>query len=384
MKSKLIPKHQDSAGPLILKTDNTESDKPILKIPVNNEIDWVQAEKEASQRAANKARSEQQHSEIIRVPEVYDGNDQGEAFIRSFTGNRPTSTTTQVIGLSPVDPVGEFFVGNAVLGKPLHWLGKGLLYANKSKNTYTDDLLKVLGDKKDPLPFKGDRNGVTKEFAEYLQKLGVDINRFTNKDLILLQNMRRQSILDNIPANQRVITLAELNYQPNKYVEYYMRENDKILGELSTTNTGKVQHIQNIKSYNPKKHNVSRDLYDAALNYQNRGVISGEMLHSPEQTIHIWNKYYPKRKLISTDGVHTYNFGENVAKSGERYTVTNGPVVDLKQSWGRLPMKSQTIFHPKIIDKNTWTLKAPDWNDKNIYTTIIPAYYLLSTNKSDK
>jgi hypothetical protein len=54
------------------------------------------------------------------------------------------------------------------------------------------------------------------------------------------------------------------------------------------------------------------------------------MLHSPEQTMHIWNKYYPKRKLISTDGEHTYNFGENIVKSGEKYTVTNGPVVDLK------------------------------------------------------
>lgn len=126
--SKLIPKHQNSFGPLILKTDNTESDKPVLRIPVNNEIDWVQTEKETSQRAANKARSEQQYSEIITVPEVYNGNDQKEAFIRSFTGNRPTSTTTQVIGLSPVDPVGEFFVGGAVLDAPLKLLGKGIMY----------------------------------------------------------------------------------------------------------------------------------------------------------------------------------------------------------------------------------------------------------------
>jgi hypothetical protein len=47
-------------------------------------------------------------------------------------------------------------------------------------------------------------------------------------------------------------------------------------------------------------------------------------------------------------------------------------------------MKSQTMFHPKIIDKNTWTLKTPDWNDKNIYTTFIPVGYFLSTNKSNR
>ena len=31
-----------------------------------------------------------------------------------------------------------------------------------------------------------------------------------------------------------------------------------------------------------------------------------------------------------------------------------------------------------------WTLKAPDWNDKNIYTTFIPVGYFLSTNKSNR
>lgn len=364
-----------------LKNDNTQVIQPVLPIPATN-IDWITV----ANNKIDKSIQDQPHSEVVRHPKR--PKTEGEAVTIMFDPRKaPQTSTTQVIGMSPVDPVGEFVVGNAVLGTPLKLLGKGLLYTTRAKNTYTDDLLKVLGDKKDPLPFKGDRNAVTKEFAEYLQKLGVDVNRFTNKDLILLQNMRRQSILDNIPANQRVVTLSELNYQPNKpnkYVEYYLRENDEILGELSTANTGKVQHIQNIRSYNPKKHNVSRDLYDAALNYQNRGVISGEMLHSPEQTMHIWNKYYPKRKLISTDGVHTYNFGENVAKSGEIYTITNGPVVDLKQSWGILPMKSQTIFHPKIIDKDTWTLKAPDWNDKNIYTTFIPVGYFLSTNKSNR
>lgn len=40
----------------------------------------------------------------------------------------PQTSTTQVIGMSPVDPVGEFVVGSAVLGKPLQLLGKGLLY----------------------------------------------------------------------------------------------------------------------------------------------------------------------------------------------------------------------------------------------------------------
>jgi hypothetical protein len=33
-----------------------------------------------------------------------------------------------VLGLSAADPVGEFVVSNAVLGKPLQLLGKGIMY----------------------------------------------------------------------------------------------------------------------------------------------------------------------------------------------------------------------------------------------------------------
>jgi hypothetical protein len=40
--------------------------------------------------------------------------------------------------LSPVDPVGEFVVGNAVLGPAFNYVGKGLNWAG---NTITDDVL---------------------------------------------------------------------------------------------------------------------------------------------------------------------------------------------------------------------------------------------------
>jgi hypothetical protein len=40
----------------------------------------------------------------------------------------PQTSTTRVIGMSPIDPVGEFVVGSAVLGTPIKLLGKGLLY----------------------------------------------------------------------------------------------------------------------------------------------------------------------------------------------------------------------------------------------------------------
>ena len=41
------------------------------------------------------------------------------------------------------------------------------------------------------------------------------------------------------------------------------------------------------------------------------------------------------------------------------------------------------MFHPSMIDKTTWTLKAPDWNDKNVFKAIIPGisiYGITSTN----
>lgn len=253
-------------------------------------------------------------------------------------------------------------------------------------NTYTEDIIKLLGDRKSKEGFSGNRSTVTKALSDYLQKQGVDVSQLSERDLINLQAMRRESILNNLPEDKRIITATEFKNPNTTTIEYSLREQDDIIGSLDNFVIKGKQHAGNISSYNYSKHGISRDLYDGALKYgkQNnyKGLISGENLQSPEQTIHIWNKYYPWRKVINKQGRHLYNHGINVNKTGGEYEVM-GDIVDLVKPSGDIPVKSQNIFHPEMIDKNTWKLKAPDWNDKNVFKAIIPGisiYGITSTN----
>ena len=105
-----------------LKNDNTQVVQPVLPIPTTN-IDWITV----ANNKIDKSIQEQLHSEVVRHPKR--PKTEEEAMTIMFDPRKaPQTSTTQVIGMSPVDPVGEFVVGSAVLGKPLQLLGKGLLY----------------------------------------------------------------------------------------------------------------------------------------------------------------------------------------------------------------------------------------------------------------
>lgn len=123
MSIKLIPKHQTPSQPLVLQNDNTRVSQPVLSVPTTNGIDWIGA----ANNKIDKIIQSQPHSEIVRHPKR-PKSEKEAATIISDPRKAPQTSSTRVIGLSPVDPVGEFVVGNAVLGKPLQWLGKGLLY----------------------------------------------------------------------------------------------------------------------------------------------------------------------------------------------------------------------------------------------------------------
>ena len=269
-----------------------------------------------------------------------------------------------------------------IIGIPLI----GGLFRKTPTNTYTEDIIKLLGDRKSKEGFYGNRSTITKALSDYLQKQGVDVSQLSDRDLINLQFMRRESIINNLPKDKRVIIATEFKNPSTTAIEYSLREGDNIVGSLDNLVFKGKQHAGNIRSHDYSKHGISKDLYNGALKYGKqsnyKGLISGENLQSPEQTIHIWNKYYPWRKTINKQGRHLYNHGKNVQKTGGEYEVM-GEVVDLMKPSGDIPIKSQNIFHPEMIDINTWKLKAPNWNDKNVFKTIIPGisvYRITSTN----
>ena len=239
---------------------------------------------------------------------------------------------------------------------------------------YTNDVIKLLGNLKTSTGQTGPRSKFTKALSDYLQKQGVDVSKLSEMDLINLQAMRQKSMAT--PKDKRVIIATEFKTPSESVIEYSLREGDYQLGSLSTLVEKGQQHVGTIQRFG--SHGVSKDLYDGAIKYGKqqgyKKLVSGEILKSPEQTIYIWNKYYPKRKLLSNSGQHYYNSGLHVKDKDimNRFVVTDGPVVDLVQASSNIPVKSQNIFHPSMIDRKTWTLKPPNWDNNDVFKIGIP------------
>lgn len=343
-KSQLIPKHQKGSGEKGIQIQHNG--------PQYYEI--IEQMKKEDPDTYNRlqieiARKQNPNSEVV----IYTDAD----------GNQRRTTNIGSGFVSGTDPIGSEIVAGVVLGKPLQLIGKSLVRQIKPTNTYTQDLIKLLGSKKTPQGHMGQRSSFTQEFANYLENLGVQTSKLSDQDLRYLQHLRQQSIENSIPKQGR-ITLVEGSPYTKKYTLY---NDGSELGLLDTYVNKQGQEIANIRSLNSNQKGVSMNLYDSALKYgqqtNNRGLISGQHLLSPEQTKHIWNKYYPNRKTINHSGRHEYNTGDFVNKTGEQKIVTDGIVVDLNTPYSNIPVKSIDIFHPNMIDKTTWTLKSPNWQD---------------------
>lgn len=138
-----------------------------------------------------------------------------------------------------------------------------------------------------------------------------------------------------------------------------------------------------MENYRPlTERGVSEDLYNSAITIADQtnspGVISGRRLLSPEQTYKIWNRFSNK-KLISKEGKHSFNTGENVKRNGNSYTINNGNIYLLQSPSKKIKTKASNVFNPFIIDdKGKMYI---DWNNKDIFKTLVPMYLYGENNK---
>lgn len=203
------------------------------------------------------------------------------------------------------------------------------------------------------------RSQDTKPFAEYLQSVGVNTQKLSDTELRQLIRMRQQSITH--PAGEHGI----IDTSPwSNYIEMF--DGSKNTGDLEflvnrRTNTLDVSRIH-------KEENIpggfSRKSYDIGIDYANRngmkGIVSGNSLHSPEQTYRVW-EHYPTRQTVGNTGHHTFNVGRDVNKIGGAHSISNGPVVLLPTpSTLVLPYKHLSFFHPAMIKNGV--LQSPKWN----------------------
>lgn len=124
--------------------------------------------------------------------------------------------------------------------------------------------------------------------------------------------------------------------------------------------------VGNIEAKEPG-HKSSEKLYNAGIVLNPDGIISGDLLLSPEITYRVWKKY-SDRRIVGRQGIHNFNYDRDVSKTEAPYTINNGEQVLLKSPTNFIsPIKSETIFDPSIIDISNYKLKLPNWNEQDIY-----------------
>lgn len=260
----------------------------------------------------------------------------------------------------------------------------------------TNKYIRLLGKAKDSDQFKGsikDRSIVTRPFAEYLEKLGINSSLFTEKDLNTLMQMRSKLVQRTIPQTGRsAISYETKPKNQQTVISIDINENGTTLGEISArshnpnhprANEVPIDMVSRVE-VSPSR-GLSEDAYNAAIDYVKQtgigeGLVSGERLLSPEITYNVW-KHYPNRQLLRTNGHHTFGTGRDVV--GQPVSETHkGPVVMLTEpSKTPLPMKSNSIFHPDMIKDGK--LLPPDWTKYGIYYSLplLLGTYGMFTNK---
>lgn len=216
----------------------------------------------------------------------------------------------------------------------------------------------------------------TNGFRNFLQKIGVDVSQFSDDELEYLMTLRQNSITH---PTERHALLTEYKGQP--YVDLFDGKNNTGYIDFKTLNSKtNSYHIGQVEKLNPDVKGVSEHLYNVGIDYSNRnlhnGIVSGEVLISPEFTYKVWDKF-PKHTVISNDGHHTFNFGRDVQKSGKSYEIINGQVRQIHSPSFTPKYKHTQFFLPEAIKSGKI---VTDWNKLNPYLSLIPLIYGFSTN----
>lgn len=117
----------------------------------------------------------------------------------------------------------------SIIGRGLKYAGKqAIKRATKNKmlkelgEDYTNRLIRALGDRKDSrLNATMKFGNITAEFADYLKQQGVDISKFTDRDLINLMSLRNESVNSNLPLSGRFSLISD---RRNNGVLYYQSD----------------------------------------------------------------------------------------------------------------------------------------------------------------
>lgn len=297
-------------------------------------------------------------SEIRRIPVDQSSLNLDNTAV--YTNKIGTNEYVRLRGESPAKHI--FTQRSSKLSKAeLEGIPKGQRNNNPTPD-YTQNILSMFPNHDISYVHTGTRTPATEPFAEYLQSVGVDVQRLSDSELQQLMRMRQQSIAHYAGEHGIIDTSPWGNH-------IQMFDNSRNIGNLQFSINKGNNTLDVLGLY--KEENVpggfSRKAYDIGIDYASRGgmrgVVSGNSLHSPEQTYKVW-EYYPTRQVVGRTGRHTFNVGRDINKVGGKYSIGDGPIVLLPNpSSFVLPYKHLSFFHPAMIKNGA--LQAPKWNVDN-------------------
>ena len=287
----------------------------------------------------------------------------------------------------------------SIVGRGLKYAGKqAIKRATKNKmlkelgEDYTNRLIRALGDNKESISKSPVKYTIdNRSFVSYLESIGVDVSQFTNRDIARLRELRASSISQNLPTSGRYTLISDISngnktlYDADLFSSSKSSPIGTINGEesLNKISIGKVEKLDNTEK------GVSEDLYNSIIQYGKQkghnGLISGEILESPEITYKIW-EHFPDKKLIGKTGAHYFNYGKTIKNpNSPSWNINNGNIYKLTKPSRYVPTKHKGIFNPEIIDPKTGKLNPPDWNNPDIYKAVIPlGVGTLNNKENDK
>lgn len=287
----------------------------------------------------------------------------------------------------------------SIIGRGLKYAGKqAIKRATKNKmlkelgEDYTNRLIRALGDNKESISKSPVKYTIdNRSFVSYLESIGVDVSQFTNRDIARLRELRASSISQNLPTSGRYTLISDISngnktlYDADLFSSSKSSPIGTINGEesLNKISIGKVEKLDNTEK------GVSEDLYNSIIQYGKQkghnGLISGEILESPEITYKIW-EHFPDKKLIGKTGAHYFNYGKTIKNpNSPSWNINNGNIYKLTKPSRYVPTKHKGIFNPEIIDPKTGKLNPPDWNSPDIYKAVIPlGVGTLNNKENDK
>lgn len=298
---------------------------------------------------------------------------------RMEDGSLKTIPNTGAGYVSGTDPIGQVVVEGAILNKPLGWASSKIinwaknLLKKRSLNT-TEKLIKVLGNN-----YQGpvDNDIMLRDveyFKNFLESKGVDISKFSYKDLKNLIKLREEAVKNSGKGYYGEV------FETKNATQIDLMKDDENLGSIIIDN--KNNEVADIGKITKEK-GVGEKLYNMAIKYVKQkgedGIISGRLLQSPEQTKSTWRHF--KTKQVSNKGLHDYNNGRDVVKNGEPYTDNSGSIVLISKPNKDYKIKSINTFDPDKSITSDGKIKI-NWKDPNYLNTTIPI--LLINNENNK